>query len=294
MATEEDTSASSDASSDASSKASSKASSNTSSNASSAASDALHPDDAAWIARRSPTAPIVLGVLSIVLSPILLGLFFGPLALRAAIELRRQGVRGAGTIIAIATSLVGIIVSVTAALLWGAVLSGVLLGRDAMRTAESWRGEEVRSAMVEARAAAGTVEIDLARPSGGAPRHAILFVGVGWDPCAEALRTLGEAAAGHPEVPVIVLDREAPASEVEAFARQHAGVAAERFLFVGPVTTLPAPLDQAAAIPTLVIIAADGTVEYAIVGARPTSDIEKLLRGDAARTKPGPRLPGVR
>jgi N-methylhydantoinase A len=41
-------------------------------------------------------------------------------------------------------------------------------------------------------------------------------------------------------------------------------------------------------------IAADGTVEYAIVGARPTSDIEKLLRGDAARTKPGPRLPGVR
>jgi hypothetical protein len=60
------------------------------------------------------------------------------------------------------------------------------------------------------------------------------------------------------------------------------------------VTTLPAPLDQAAAIPTLVIIAADGTVEYAIVGARPGSDIEKLLRGDAARAKPGPRLPGVR
>ena len=278
MATEEDTLASNDTSNDTSS----------------AASDALHPDDAAWIARRSPTAPIVLGVLSIVLSPILLGLFFGPLALRAGIELRRQGVRGAGTIVAIATSLVGIIASVTTALLWGAVLSGVLLGRDAMRTAESWRGEEVRSAMVEARVAAGTVEIELARPAGGAPRHAILFVGVGWEPCAEALRTLGEAAAGRPEVPVIVLDREAPANEVEVFARQHAGVAAERFLFVGPVTTLPAPLDQAAAIPTLVIIGADGTVEYAIVGAHPTSDIEKLLRGDAARTKSGPRLQGVR
>jgi hypothetical protein len=95
-------------------------------------------------------------------------------------------------------------------------------------------------------------------------------------------------------VPVIVLDREAPANEVEAFARQHAGAAAERFLFVGPVTTLPAPLDQAAAIPTLVIIGVDGTVEYAIVGAHPTSDIEKLLRGDAARTKSGPRLQGVR
>lgn len=262
--------------------------------ASNDASEALHPDDAAWVARKSPTAPLVLGVLSVLLSPVLLGLFFGPLALRAGIDLRRQGVRGAGTIVAIATSLVGIIASITMALLWGAVLSGVLLGRDAMRTAESWRGEEVRSAMVEARVAGETRQVDLAKPVAGAPRHAILFVGVGWQPCADAIRTLSEAAANHPEVPVIVIDRDAPAKEVEAFTRLHAVGGAERFLFVGPVDTLPAPLEQAAALPTLVVVGPEGVVEQGIVGAHPTTDIEKLLRGDAARTTRGPSLQGGR
>ncbi|MEY3144313.1 MAG: hypothetical protein RLY21_2806 [Planctomycetota bacterium] len=261
---------------------------------SSPASDELHPEDAAWIARRSPVAPIVLGVLSILLSPVLLGLFFGPLALRAGIELRRQGVRGAGTIVAIATSLVGIIVSVTTALLWGAVLSGVLLGRDAMRTAESWRGEVIRSSTVDARVAGVETQIDLARPVAGAPRHAILFIGVGWDPCAQAVRTLSEAAANHPDVPVIVIDREAPAQQVEAFTRLHAAASAERFAYVGPIAELPAPLEQAAALPTLVIVGSDGVIEYAIVGAHPTTDIEKLLRGDAARAPRGPSLDGGR
>lgn len=256
--------------------------------------DALHPEDAAWVARRSPTAPIVLGVLSILLSPILLGLFFGPLALRAGIDLRRQGVRGAATIVAIATSLVGIVLSVTTALLWGAVLSGVLLGRDAMRTAESWRGEEIRSSMIAARVAGVETEIDLAKPVAGAPRHAILFVGVGWDPCVQAVRALSEVAGNHPDVPVIVIDREAPAAEVEAFTRLHGTAAVERFSFVGPVTTLPAPLEQAAALPTLVIVGPDGVIEHAIVGAHPATDIEKLLRGDAARAKRGPSLDGGR
>lgn len=250
------------------------------------ATSAMHPDDAAWIARKSSTAPIVLGVLSILLSPILLGLFFGPLALRAGIDLRRQGVRGFGTVVAIAASLVGIVASVTTALLWGAVLAGVLLGRDAMRTAESWRGEQVQSAMVDARVASATMQVDLARPVPGAPRHAILVIGVGWEPCAEAIRTLAEAAVAYPDVPVIVLDRESSADKIEAFTRLHGGDVTARFLFVGPVETLPAPLGQAAALPTLVVVGADGTVEHAIVGAHPTSDIEKLLRGDAARPRP--------
>lgn len=244
--------------------------------------EALHPADAAWMARRSAAAPMVLGILSVLLSPILLGLFFGPLGLRSGIDLYRRGTRTAGTVLAIATGFLGIVLSITLALVWGSILSSVLLGRDAMRAAEGWRGREVRVAMMASLVDGAPREIDLSRPVEGAPRHAILVIGVGWEPCATAIRSLSEAADRYPEVPVVILDRQASAEEVRTFARMHGTASAERFLFIGGAESLPPPLDQAAALPTLVIIGANRTVEHAVVGAHPSLDIEKLLRGDAA------------
>lgn len=253
-----------------------------SSSAAEASGDALHPVDAAWMSRRSAAAPMVLGILSILLSPILLGLFFGPLGLRSGIDLYRRGTRTAATVLAIATGFLGIVLSITLALVWGSILASVLLGRDAMRAAEGWRGREVRVAMMDAGIDGAAREIDLSRPVEGAPRHAILVIGVGWEPCAAAIRSLSEAAERFPEVPVVILDREASAEEVRDYARMHGTAAVERFIFVGKAQALPTPLDQAAALPTLVIIGPNRTVEHAVVGAHPTLDIEKLLRGDAA------------
>jgi hypothetical protein len=249
--------------------------------------DPLHPVDAAWMSQRSAAAPVVLGILSIILSPILLGLFFGPLGLRSGIDLYRRGTRTAGTVLAIATGFLGVVLSITMALVWGSVLASVLLGRDAMRAAEGWRGSEVRVAMMQSLAAGGSREIDLSQPVEGAPRHAILVIGVGWEPCAAALRSLSEAADNHPDVPIVVLDRGASAEEMRAFARTHGTGSVERFLFVGMAASLPTPIDQAAALPTLILVGPDRKVEHAVVGAHPSDDIEKLLRGDAARAGVG-------
>jgi arginase family enzyme len=67
----------------------------------------------------------------------------------------------------------------------------------------------------------------------------------------------------------------------------HGTAAVERFLFVGRAETLPPPLDQAAALPTLIVIGGDRAVEHAIVGAHAREDLEKLLRGDAAKPAAG-------
>lgn len=243
---------------------------------------ALHPEDAAWMARRSASAPMVLGLLSVALSPILLGLFFGPLSLRAGIDLYRRGTRGAATVVAIGTGLVGVILSITMALVWGSILASVLLGRDAMRAAEGWRGQQVRTSMFDALVAGDARAIDLAKPVDGAARHAVLVIGVGFEPCALAIRGISEVADRYPDVPVVIVDREASTEDVRAFARQHGTASVERFFFIGRASALPAPLDQAAALPTLVVIGGNSAVEHAIVGAHPAVDIEKLIRGDAA------------
>lgn len=242
----------------------------------------LDPVDAAWLARRTPTAPIVIGVISIVTSPILLGLLFGPLGLRSGIDLWRTGVRRAGTVVAIAASLLGIVLSVTAAVTWAALLAGVLLGRDAIRAAEGWRAQPLARMTVDALHGNARTPVDLSRLKPGARRQAMLFVEAGADPCRDALRSLADAARAHADVPIIVVDRTGRAEDLRAFATAAAGPGAEAFYYVAPLSSPPAPLEALAALPTLVIVGADGRIEKALVGAHPTSDVEKLLRGDAA------------
>lgn len=248
---------------------------------------ALDPVDSAWLARRSALALLVLGIVSIATSPIILGLLFGPLGMRSGIDLWRRGTRNASTAAAVATSFAGIVLSVMSALLWGALLAGVLLGRDAIRAAESWRGEEIRSTELASLVGAEPVAFDPARPAGDAPRQVLLFIAVDFEPCADAVRALSEAARAHPGIPIAVVDQAARAERVQEFVRGVVGAGAEPFRCVGASASMPPPLDGLAAMPTLVVVARDGRIEKALVGAHPAADIEKLLRGDAALPAPG-------
>ena len=248
---------------------------------------ALDPVDSAWLARRSALAPLVLGVIAMATSPIILGLLFGPLGMRSGIDLWRRGARNASTAAAVATSFAGIVLSVMSALVWGALLASVLLGRDAIRAAESWRGEEIRSTELASIIGTKSEVFDPARPGGDAPRQVLLFVAVGFDPCADALRALSEAARMHPGLPIAIVDQEARAERVQEFVRGVIGAGAESFRCVGASASMPPPLDGLAAIPTLVVVARDGRIEKALVGAHPAADIERLLRGDAALPAPG-------
>lgn len=236
--------------------------------------ESLHPVDAAWIARRSAMGPLVLGLVAIATSPILLGLPFGALGIRSGIDLWQRGARRATVALAVATASAGVLLSVAAAVAWGALLAGVLLSRDAIREAESLRGRTVA-------ASAADDGVSLARPPAGMQRLAVLFVSVETAPCADAIRDLATAAAKHGDVAVVVVDPASPTPAVEAFALRHAPEGA-KFSAIGAPRTIPDPLDRIAASPTLVIIDREGRVEKALVGAHPVADLEKLLRGDAA------------
>jgi hypothetical protein len=86
-----------------------------------------------------------------------------------------------------------------------------------------------------------------------------------------------------------VIDRVARAEDVWNFVRMQGTGAAERFICVGDVDALPAPLDQAAAIPTFLVIDKEGSIEKAIVGLHPAADVEKLMGGAGALPAESPQ-----
>lgn len=223
----------------------------------------LHPDDAAWLQRRSAVAPLALGVIGLALSPLLIGLIMGPLGMRAGIDLWRSGARSATVMVGVAASFCAIVLSVIAALVWGSVLSTVLLGRDAMKVTEGWRGERVEPA------SAPFV------PSDGAERTLVLIATGGNEPCRLALAHAAEALAKHPSCRLVLVDAGDSAGLLEGEARA-ARLDAPVFTGLGAA---PSPLSGAIAFPTTVVIDRAGRVESAVVGARPVAEIEKMLSG---------------
>ena len=260
----------------------------------------IDPVDAAWLHRRSSSGPLVLGVLGLLTAPILLGLLFASLGLRSGIDQIRRGIRGAVPVLGVIVSAIGLLVGVASALLWGALLSGVLLARDAMRTAEGWRGTTVEATAFPAEHDGATTMLRLsgedapqlastdaaarsdaaARPA--AVRRAIVFIRLGTVPSDDMLRELARASLRHPEVPLVIVDAEHPGSAVAAALMASPGFVASRDYFVGSDATLPTPLAAVAATPTIVLLAPDGRIEHAVVGGLKAGEIEKLLRGDAA------------
>ncbi len=242
----------------------------------------LDPIDQEWLRRRSAAGPLAFGVIGLVTSPLILGLAFGALGMRAGIDLWRHGTRRSIVALGIGASFAAVVLSIMGALLWGSVLTTVLLGRDAIRETERWRGRTVEPVEVATLSPDGGAATIPLRATGGAPRIAMLFVRVDSTASSEAIRTLVDALGRHPAVPALLVDPFAPAEDVRAFARG-SGLAAAA---VGAGTPLPPPLDGVAAFPTLVVIDASGRIESAIVGARTPADLDLLLGGAAADPPP--------
>jgi hypothetical protein len=246
---------------------------------------ALDPIDRDWIARRSAVAPLVLGAVSVVLSPLLLGLLFGPLGMRAGIDLWKHGTRRAAVVAAIALGFAGTVASIMGALLWGSILASVLLGRDAMREAERWTGRDVAAAVVEFRETsdrATPAPRSLGALDPNAERWAILFCDEGSEPCIEAATTLAECASRAPKVVALAVAPDDSIAPLDARLRlQGVELRVAAFRAV-------APLDAVAAFPTFIVVDRSGRIEKALVGAHPAADIDALLAGGAALPESAP------
>lgn len=238
----------------------------------------LDPIDQEWLRRRSALGPLAFGVIGLVTSPLLLGLAFGALGMRAGIDLWRQGTRRAVVVVGISASFVAVVTSIIAALLWGSVLTTVLLGRDAMRETERWRGRTIEPVAVSAVTGSGAATTIPLRPSGGAARTVLLFVRVDSETSHTAAQAVADALSRNPGIPSLLIDPLAPADAVLRFARA-SGLDAT---VIGQESTLPEPLDSVAAFPTIVVIDAEGRIEAAIVGSRSSADLDPLLKGPGA------------
>jgi hypothetical protein len=238
----------------------------------------LDPIDQEWLRRRSALGPLAFGVIGLVTSPLLLGLAFGALGMRAGIDLWRQGTRRAVVVVGISASFVAVVTSIIAALLWGSVLTTVLLGRDAMRETERWRGRTIEPVAVSAVTGSGAATTIPLRPSGGAARTVLLFVRVDSETSHTAAQAVADALSRNPSIPSLLIDPLAPADAVLRFARA-SGLDAT---VIGQESTLPEPLDSVAAFPTIVVIDAEGRIEAAIVGSRSSADLDPLLKGPGA------------
>lgn len=236
--------------------------------------EALDPADIAWRQRRSAVAPLAFGVIGLALSPLLLGLIVGPLGMRAGIDLWRTGTRRPTVVAGITASFLAIVVSVISALLWGSVLATVLLGRDAMREAERWRGRTVEASSVESVDATGPHPLTLAVPEG---RERLLLVAfsTGSPVSAELLAAIATAMPEHPDCAVVLIDPLVAADQARGFALA-AGLDAPT---IGTGATLPAPLDAISAFPTLVVIDRGQRIVCAVVGSRRGEELSRLLHG---------------
>jgi|LauGreDrversion4_2_1035121.scaffolds.fasta_scaffold95908_2 hypothetical protein len=244
----------------------------------------LHPADHAWRRDRFAAGALIFGFAGLLSSPLLLGLALGPLGMRSGIDLWRARVRRPVVAAGIVLSFAATVASIAAALLWGAVLTRVLLSRDVMRETEKWRGTRIAETSVAVTDALGSRTRALA-PAEGSPRLVILFIEAGTSPCADAIRTLarvseriGDDAENAPRAEFLVVEQRGSAARAREFALDHG-------LDVGVLSadaTLPPPLDGVFALPTIVVIDRDRRIEAALVGSRTIEEMERLVTGAAA------------
>ena len=240
--------------------------------------DSLDPIDRAFLAQRFAAGPLILGLISIVTSLVLIGLLFGALGVRAGVDLWRAGSRSGVVIAGLITSVIGVVVSIAWTIMWGAILASVLLGRDAIREAQKWRGLDVIAVSAPALDERGATTVQFSALPSGIERTALLFISVGGEPCIDALRGAALVVATMPSCQLVIVDANAPVEAVRAFAARYGSNAAA----IGSEFAFPPPLARVAAFPTLVIVDAHGRIESAIVGTHPNEDITKIMRGDAA------------
>ena len=231
---------------------------------------ALDPVDADWLRRRSAVMPLGLGIVGLVGSVLLLGLLFGPLGLRASVDLWRTGSRRALVLAGGLLSALAIVASVTWAMLWGSVLSSVLLGRDAMRVAERWRGLAVAAETLRVADHTGG-EVELAFGAGGAT-ILVVFVDPASTLTADALARSTRALDGT-RARLVAATPLATRAELAAAL----GAGCEGVLLADSEIRWPEPLDGVAAFPTTVVIDGDGRIAGALIGVHPEDELRRLV-----------------
>lgn len=242
-----------------------------------ASEDALAPEDRAWQARRSSIAPLAFGVIGMAASPLLLGLVCGPIGLRSGIDLWRSGMRRASVVLGVAASLMAIVLSVVAAVLWGSILAGVLLTRDALRETQRWVGKPLPAVDVETVGSTGPTHMTLA-PAEGDTRLILVFIAPEHPASRATLQTLADMLPKHPGVRVIAVDSQHTAAQARA-ALVADGI---DFAAIGLESSLPPPLEAVAILPTVVVIDRTGRIEAAAAGGRPAEEIERMMSGPSS------------
>jgi len=241
------------------------------------ADDALDEVDVAWQRRRSSLASLVLGVIGIALSPLLLGLVVGPLSVREGMQRWRAGLRRPTIAIGIASGLTAIVLSTMAALLWGSLLTTVLLGRDALREADRLRGQQVGSRSVPMSRDSDATADETLLPAHGSARRIVLFVDIAQRPSRDAIAALLAFPGSRDDL--VLVDRSPSGAPLAALARD---------LGLGPCAVvpydavLPPPIESVAALPMTMSIDAAGRIEGALIGVRPPEELGKLLGGEMA------------
>jgi hypothetical protein len=245
--------------------------------------DQLHPADRAFLAQKFAGGPLIFGLISLVSSVIILGMIPGALGLRAGIDLWQRGVRRGVVVAGVVTSFVGVAASILCALLWGSILAGVLLGRDAMRETERWRGEVLEPFSLTAieSISGDTFSFEIPPKDDRVERVVLLLAGVGETPSAEAISTAVRVAERHPQCRLLVVTPLAARDDGKAFAT--IASASTAVAVVGRDAMLPAPMNSVSAFPTMVFIDRTGRIEFALVGSRREEELDRLFSGEAAR-----------
>jgi|GEM_PF-1463787 len=245
--------------------------------------DQLHPADRAFLAQKFAGGPLIFGLISIASSIIILGMIPGALGLRAGIDLWQRGVRRGMVVAGVVLSFVGVAASILCALLWGSILAGVLLGRDAMRETERWRGEVVEPFSLTAieSISGNTFSLEIPPKDERVERVVLLLAGVGETPSAEAISTAVRVAERHPQCRLLVVTPLSARDDGKAFAT--IASASTAVAVVGRDAMLPAPMNSVSAFPTMVFIDRAGRIEFALVGSRREEELDRLFSGEAAR-----------
>ncbi|MFO0828468.1 MAG: hypothetical protein U0572_10005 [Phycisphaerales bacterium] len=225
------------------------------------------------------------GIASIVLAPIAVGAFPAAIGLHSALTHLRFR-RGSRTLAwaGAACSALGAVVSLAAAILWGALLLNVLLQRSAVHQAQSWVGITPNSWTL-------TDVAGVAHTSDSMRGRVVLldcFAPVDAY-CEATTRAIAEFAAAHPEAVVLSWAPEATASDASSFASK-CGV--RHPVCAGP-QAMPEPLTGVAAKPTLVVFDAAGTIRATVLGRYNANDLAKLVDAAAvpATAPTSPRMP---
>lgn len=242
----------------------------------------LDPVDAAWQRRQRAIGPLAFGVIALVLSPLLVGLVVGPLGLRSAVEQLRRGQRGGALYLGLAANLCAIVVSVVAALLWGSLLATILLGRDAMRETERWRGQTLDAVEVSTIGSSGRSARTLRPAAADSDRIVLVFVRSDSEISREYIRAIARLSSPDDHAEILIMD---PVLGAIAAGKLAADCGVE-YASLDPVHPLPTPLDSIALFPSIVAIDRDGRIENAVAGARTDAEIVRILKGPRAMADP--------